>query len=162
MLDLARQRLAASADVRYADLNESLPFGDADFDLVVCPLAIHYVHDRTACLREFFRVLRPGGRVVLSTQHPTTDWLRKGGSYFDVQEEDLRTHRPRRPGRDRRARLRPPPRPRSPARVGLRCLLRARAETHVYLAERDPLEPETPLRDPNRPAPPERATQALQ
>jgi conjugative relaxase-like TrwC/TraI family protein len=38
---------------------------------------------------------------------------------------------------------------------------RARAETHVYLAERDALERETPLPDPNRTAPPERAARAL-
>ncbi len=55
---------------------------------MVCPLVISHVDDRTACLREFFRVVRPGGHVVLSTQHPTTDLLRKGGSYFDVREEE--------------------------------------------------------------------------
>ncbi|HEY2868221.1 MAG TPA: hypothetical protein VGJ11_01870 [Gaiellales bacterium] len=32
-------------------------------------------------------MLRPGGAVVLSTQHPTADWLRKGGSYFDIASE---------------------------------------------------------------------------
>jgi hypothetical protein len=30
------------------------------------------------------RVLRPDGVLVLSRQHPTGDWLRHGGSYFDV------------------------------------------------------------------------------
>jgi conjugative relaxase-like TrwC/TraI family protein len=39
---------------------------------------------------------------------------------------------------------------------------RARAETHLYLAERDPIERETPLRDPNPTAPPERAARALE
>jgi hypothetical protein len=38
---------------------------------------------------------------------------------------------------------------------------RAREETHLYLAECDPLERETPLRAPNPPAPPERAVRAL-
>ena len=28
-----------------------------------------------------------------STQHPTTDWLRKGGSYFDVKQEEDVWHR---------------------------------------------------------------------
>jgi SAM-dependent methyltransferase len=88
MLELARRRLGEAVEVRRADLNLPLPFADGEFDLVVCPLVIHYVRDRTASLREFFRVLRPRGRVVLSTQHPTTDWLRKGGSYFDVREEE--------------------------------------------------------------------------
>ena len=67
-------------DVVRAVLGEPLPFADASFDLVVCALAIHYADDRAAALREFFRVVRPGGRAVISTQHPTTDWLRKGGS----------------------------------------------------------------------------------
>jgi hypothetical protein len=35
-------------------------------------------------LREFRRVLVPDGAVVVSTHHPTADWLRLGGSYFDV------------------------------------------------------------------------------
>lgn len=39
---------------------------------------------------------------------------------------------------------------------------RARLETRLYLADRDLLERETPLRDPDSPAPPERAARALQ
>ncbi|MGH7541786.1 MAG: hypothetical protein ACRELC_12375, partial [Gemmatimonadota bacterium] len=39
---------------------------------------------------------------------------------------------------------------------------RARAETHLYLAERDAIERETPLRDPNPPAPSERVACALE
>src|SRR5690348_1897730 len=87
MVDLARTRLGSRARVEQADLNARLPLADEEFDMVVCALAIHYVDDRAATLREFHRVLRPGGRVVFSTQHPTTDWMRKGGSYFDVREE---------------------------------------------------------------------------
>jgi SAM-dependent methyltransferase len=87
MVDLARRRLGSTARIEEADLDARLPLADEEFDLVVCALAIHYVDDRAATLREFHRVLRPGGRVVLSTQHPTTDWMRKGGSYFDVREE---------------------------------------------------------------------------
>jgi 2-polyprenyl-3-methyl-5-hydroxy-6-metoxy-1,4-benzoquinol methylase len=90
MVALAKQRLGGTAQVLFADLNKALPFADEQFDLVVCPLVIHHLEDRASTLRQFARVLRPGGRVVLSTQHPTSDWLRKGGSYFDVrQEEDV-------------------------------------------------------------------------
>lgn len=88
MIELARQRLGPSAEIQHADLNERLPFDDEQFDLVVCALVIHHLNDRGGVLREFFRVLQPGGHVVLSTQHPTTDWLRKGGSYFDIQQEE--------------------------------------------------------------------------
>jgi ubiquinone/menaquinone biosynthesis C-methylase UbiE len=90
MVELARQRLGARARVLHADLNKPLPFESSEFDLIVCALVIHHLDDREACLREFFRVLRRGGHVVISTQHPTTDWLRKGGSYFETKlEEDI-------------------------------------------------------------------------
>jgi SAM-dependent methyltransferase len=87
MVELARERIGARARVLQANLAEPLPFADAEFDVVLCALVIHHLPDRAATLREFFRVLRPGGHVVLSTQHPTADWMRKGGSYFDVREE---------------------------------------------------------------------------
>lgn len=89
MVELARARVGDRAEIGVARLEEPLPHPDGSFDLVVCALAIHYVADRRATFAEFHRVLRPGGAVVLSTQHPTTDWLRKGGSYFDrVLETD--------------------------------------------------------------------------
>jgi SAM-dependent methyltransferase len=87
MADLARARIADQAQVDQEVLGQPLPYPDDAFDLIVCALAIHYADDRAAAFAEFCRVLRPGGALVLSTQHPTTDWLRKGGSYFDVKLE---------------------------------------------------------------------------
>lgn len=93
MVELARRRLGGRARVLHADLANPLPFEPSEFDLIVCALVIHHLEDRAACLREFFRLLRPGGRVVISTQHPTTDWLRKGGSYFETKLEEDVWHR---------------------------------------------------------------------
>ena len=45
---------------------------------------------------------------------------------------------------------------------GYVALSRARTDTNLYLAERDPLERETPLRDPSATTPPERAARALE
>lgn len=87
MLELARARLGERATVLRADLNGPLPFADGSFDLVVSALVIHHVADRAAAFRELHRVLVPGGAAVVSTQHPTTDWLRKGGSYFQTRLE---------------------------------------------------------------------------
>jgi SAM-dependent methyltransferase len=87
MLELARARVADAAELAQARLDEPLPYRDGAFDRAVCALVIHYVADRTAALAELHRVLRPGGRAVVSTQHPTTDWIRKGGSYFDIRQE---------------------------------------------------------------------------
>jgi SAM-dependent methyltransferase len=89
MVELARARLGERADIRHAILGQPLPFADTSFDLVVCALTIHYVENRAEVFAEFQRVLRPGGRVVLSTHHPTREWLDDDGhSYFDVYLHD--------------------------------------------------------------------------
>jgi ubiquinone/menaquinone biosynthesis C-methylase UbiE len=70
MLELARQRLGADADLRVADLSQPLPYADATFDDVVCSLVLHYLREWTAPLAELRRVLKPGGRLLLSVNHP--------------------------------------------------------------------------------------------
>src|ERR1700740_502713 len=90
MVGLARQQASDRVRIDQAVLGEPLPYDDGAFDLIVCALAIHYDSDRAAAFVEFFRVLRPGGAGVVSTQHPVMDWLRKGGSSFQtVRETDI-------------------------------------------------------------------------
>jgi ubiquinone/menaquinone biosynthesis C-methylase UbiE len=43
---------------------EQLRFGDGEFDVVLCALGLMYVTDPLSSLREMYRVLRPGGRMV--------------------------------------------------------------------------------------------------
>jgi arsenite methyltransferase len=45
---------------------ETLPFSDQCFDAVVCECAFCTFPDKAKAVREFFRVLQPGGRVGLS------------------------------------------------------------------------------------------------
>ncbi len=87
MVKLARARLGDRCVVQQRMLGAPMSFEDDSFDAVVCALTIHHIDDRHAALAELCRVLRPGGVLALSTQHPTTDWLRKGGSYFDIVVE---------------------------------------------------------------------------
>ncbi len=76
MVELARQRVGDRATVRVADLEQPLDFlGDASFDLVTCPLTLDYIDDWGPLFAEFFRVLRPGGRLVYSSGHPMSDYL---------------------------------------------------------------------------------------
>ncbi|BCJ76040.1 methyltransferase [Catellatospora sp. IY07-71] len=70
MIDMARKRLGEDADLHVADLSKPLPFADAQFDDVVSSLVLHYLEDWSGPLAELRRVLKPGGRVILSTMHP--------------------------------------------------------------------------------------------
>jgi SAM-dependent methyltransferase len=91
-VDLARERSGGRADLRVHDLSEPLDWvPDGSVDLVVMALAVHYLDDQVALLRELCRVLAPGGALVLSTEHPMTAWMRLGGSYFTEEpvEESL-------------------------------------------------------------------------
>ena len=45
---------------------EKLPFPDSSFDLVLCPFGLMLFADRPAALTEMHRVLKGGGRAVLS------------------------------------------------------------------------------------------------
>lgn len=66
------ERAAASvpaASFAEADLR-ALPADDASFDLVVCGLALSHLGDLGAGVAELARVLRPGGRLVVSVLHP--------------------------------------------------------------------------------------------
>ncbi|BDH12613.1 class I SAM-dependent methyltransferase [Streptomyces hygroscopicus] len=70
MLALARQRLGDDAALHVADLRDPLPFADGAFDDVVSSLVLHYLEDWGPTLAEIRRVLRPGGRLIASVDHP--------------------------------------------------------------------------------------------
>lgn len=70
MIEHARRLLGADADLRVADLTDPLPFPDAEFDDVVASLVLHYLRDWEPVLAEFRRVLKPGGRLIASVNHP--------------------------------------------------------------------------------------------
>ena len=70
MVELARHRLGEDADLHVADLSQPLPFADGAFDDAVVSLVLHYLQDWTAPLAELRRVLKPGGRLILSVNHP--------------------------------------------------------------------------------------------
>jgi SAM-dependent methyltransferase len=51
------------------DLSEHLPFGDAEFDVVFARAVLHHTTDMAAASREFFRVLKSGGRLIAVREH---------------------------------------------------------------------------------------------
>ncbi|MBA2293566.1 MAG: methyltransferase domain-containing protein [Actinobacteria bacterium] len=85
MIELCRERVT-QGDFRVHDLARPLDWApSASVDRVLLALAIEYVDDRVAALAELRRVLRPDGALVLSRQHPTGDWLRHPGDYFETR-----------------------------------------------------------------------------
>jgi SAM-dependent methyltransferase len=87
MISLARQRVTGPVAFHCQDLQRPLSWAaDGEFDAAVMPLVIHHLDDRVAALREIARVLRPAGRLVVSTHHPTADWVDHSGSYFTVEK----------------------------------------------------------------------------
>jgi 2-polyprenyl-3-methyl-5-hydroxy-6-metoxy-1,4-benzoquinol methylase len=48
----------------------ALPLADRALDLVFCNHLFSHLHDPSAAVREFGRVLKPGGRLVILTLHP--------------------------------------------------------------------------------------------
>jgi ubiquinone/menaquinone biosynthesis C-methylase UbiE len=79
MLARARKNLP-KARFECGDLSD-LPFKDAEFDLAVCALALEHVTDFNLAIGELARVVRDGGRVVISDIHPVLKAL-GGGAYF--------------------------------------------------------------------------------
>jgi ubiquinone/menaquinone biosynthesis C-methylase UbiE len=70
MLKMARRRLGDDADLQVAELGRPLPFPDGTFDDVTASLVLHYLEDWGPALAELRRVLRPGGRLIGSVEHP--------------------------------------------------------------------------------------------
>ncbi len=79
MLDLAQVKIEqAQAGIELVAASaEELPFPPADFDLLTIAFGIRNVVDKKKALAEFFRVLKPHGRLaILEFSQPQATWLR--------------------------------------------------------------------------------------
>ncbi|ARU64634.1 bifunctional demethylmenaquinone methyltransferase/2-methoxy-6-polyprenyl-1,4-benzoquinol methylase [Histophilus somni] len=82
MLDVGREKLrnlGIVSNVDYVQANaEELPFADNTFDCVIISFGLRNVTDKDKALRSMFRVLKPGGRLlVLEFSKPILDPLSK-------------------------------------------------------------------------------------
>jgi arsenite methyltransferase len=79
MLDIARKNLAAFDNIVYQPSDGlALPLEDGSLDAVFANMYLHHCPDPQAALREMIRVLRPGGRLVITDmdQHDHV-WMRQ-------------------------------------------------------------------------------------
>lgn len=88
--DINRQR----DDYLLADMTAPLPFPDASFDAAACLEGIEHIPDPLLLLGELMRVLRPGGRLILSTPNVMNYWSRLQflftGTFYQFNPAELR------------------------------------------------------------------------
>ena len=82
MMEKARAKPGAES-VRFLvhDLHDRLPFADGVFDRLVSGLVLEHLHEFGPFFAEARRVLRPGGRAVVSGMHPAM-FLRNTRAHF--------------------------------------------------------------------------------
>lgn len=81
-----REHAFAGPEIQQGSVTE-LPFPDGSFDAVVSADVLYHVDDDERALREFARVLRPGGLVVINV--PAYQWL---WSYHDTAVHSRRRY----------------------------------------------------------------------
>jgi 2-polyprenyl-3-methyl-5-hydroxy-6-metoxy-1,4-benzoquinol methylase len=73
---MARRLLGDKATIQRASAT-AIPYPDQHFDLIMCIEVLEHIEDDSAAMKEIARVLRPGGKMVLSL--PYRHWF---PSYF--------------------------------------------------------------------------------
>jgi SAM-dependent methyltransferase len=68
-----------------ANLNDKMPFADASFDFVICQEGIEHMPNQLHLFQELNRVLKPGGRAIITT--PNYSNLRTRLSYMLLESE---------------------------------------------------------------------------
>ena len=92
MLQHAIRRMGSRADLKLHDLREPLDFlEDSSVDLVLVTLVMGYVKDWGPVLGEFKRVLNDDGALLMSTEHPTLDFVKdfKMKDYWAVELTEI-------------------------------------------------------------------------
>lgn len=72
MLAVARSATPPGTHIEWHEASaEAMPLPDASFDVVLCQMGLQFMPDKPAALREMWRVLVPGGRLILNLPGPT-------------------------------------------------------------------------------------------
>ena len=59
--------LLPDIEIRRGNLSGTLPYGDAEFDYVVCAEGLEHIENPHQAIREFARVLVSGGQLIVTT-----------------------------------------------------------------------------------------------
>jgi malonyl-CoA O-methyltransferase len=95
MLRCAARKPALAGRVAVADAT-AIPIADASADLVICALTLGHLLQPAAALREFARILEPGGQLLMTDFHPdalAAGWrhrIRHQGQVYEVEKHFYR------------------------------------------------------------------------
>ncbi|KEI71892.1 class I SAM-dependent DNA methyltransferase [Endozoicomonas elysicola] len=98
MVQIVQKKFGDQVTAYVADLSHGLPDEqDSSYDLIVCPLTIHYIEDLSPLFNDARRVLNGGGSFFFSTHHPIVDFeVSPSGNYFSreliIEEWDTIGH----------------------------------------------------------------------
>lgn len=92
MMAVARRAAHAEGltiDFRPGSIDDDLPFAPSQFDFLICALVLCHIEDLSHAFQEFYRVLQPGGYLLISAFHPdaiargwSTSFLERRGVYI--------------------------------------------------------------------------------
>ena len=84
MVQIVKTKFGSKINCYLQDIGAGLPHEkDNSYDLVICPLAIHYIENLEVLFHDIARVLRDKGLFVFSTHHTLLDYQSSpSGNYF--------------------------------------------------------------------------------
>lgn len=87
MIECTKKRTNGKIKTYIANLETPLTFiKNQQIDIIISSLTLHYIKDWSIPLETFYRILKPGGEIVLSVQHPMSDFkISKTGRYYDTE-----------------------------------------------------------------------------
>ena len=83
MINVAKAKNIPNAKFVVGDC-ENLPFEDDSFDVVICSMSAHHYPEIQNFYNSVFRVLRPGGRLILRDCTSDNKILRWFGSHIEM------------------------------------------------------------------------------
>ena len=85
MIDIIKEKFGNKLKAYVQDLSIGLPKETSEsFDIVICPLMVHYIDDLSYLFSDIRRVLKNDGFFFFSTHHPIVDFeFTISGNYFE-------------------------------------------------------------------------------
>lgn len=87
MIAHAKNRNKKAGHFFVHDLSQPLKqLNNASFNIILCALALHYIEDWNQTIREFYRLLKPNGCLIISIEHPFFEYKYfKSTQYFNTE-----------------------------------------------------------------------------